>query len=180
MPGTTQISKPFSARTKGRAQSGQTLIELALLLPLLALLLLGVIEMGRYAYIGILVGNAAHAGASYGAQSPAQSVDTPGIQAAAENDFSDTTLVSNLTVTSSLSCGCDSGGTISMQTNACSTQANPGIASTIDTCNNGGTGAHWVVMVSVTASGTFNSLFSYPGIPSSITVTRTATMRVAR
>jgi hypothetical protein len=37
---------------------------------------------------------------------------------------------------------------------------------------------HWVVMVSVKAAGTFTSLFKYPGIPGSITVTQTATMRV--
>jgi hypothetical protein len=35
-----------------------------------------------------------------------------------------------------------------------------------------------VVTVSVTASGTFNSLFSYPGIPTSIALSKTSTMRV--
>jgi hypothetical protein len=34
-------------------------------------------------------------------------------------------------------------------------------------------------MESVTTSGTFNALFGYPGIPKSITVTKTATLRVA-
>jgi hypothetical protein len=32
----------------------------------------------------------------------------------------------------------------------------------------------------VTASGTFNSLFNYPGIPSPIIVSNTATLRVAQ
>jgi translation initiation factor 2 alpha subunit (eIF-2alpha) len=32
--------------------------------------------------------------------------------------------------------------------------------------------------VSVTASGTFNSLFNYPGIPASITISKTSSMRV--
>ncbi|HLW81383.1 MAG TPA: TadE/TadG family type IV pilus assembly protein [Candidatus Acidoferrales bacterium] len=153
-----------------RAQSGQTLVEVALLTPLLLLLALGVIEMGRYAYISILVGNAARAGAAYGAQSLPQSVDTAGIQTAADNDFQNNGQnVSNLSVTSSTSCGCDSNGTITSA--VCTTGPNPSAG----TCASG----HWVVLVSVTASGTFNSLFSYPGIPSSITVNRTATMRVA-
>ena len=43
-------------------QSGQALVEMAFVVPLLLLLALGVIEVGRYAYISILVGNAARAG----------------------------------------------------------------------------------------------------------------------
>lgn len=161
-----------SVRVRGalRTQSGQTLLEVALLTPLLLLLLLGVVEMGRYAYISILVGNAARAGAAYGAQSLAQSVNTAAIQAAADNDFQNNGQnVSTLTVGSSTSCGCDSAGTVAPA--GCTTNVNP----TAGTCASG----HWVVMVSVTTSGTYNSLFNYPGIPSSITVTRTATMRVA-
>lgn len=182
MQGETPNSKLFASRRKAAIQSGQTLLEVALLTPLLVLLLLGVIEMGRYAYAGILVGNAARAGAAYGAQSVALSSQTANIIAAADNDYlQNGQPASTLTVTSSTSCGCDSAGTISMQTNACSTQANPGITTTIDTCQGttSPTGNHWVVMVSVTASGQFSSLFSYPGIPSPITITRTATMRVA-
>lgn len=49
---------------------------MALLTPLLLTLLIGIIELGRYAYLSILVGNAARAGAAYGAQSLAQSSDT--------------------------------------------------------------------------------------------------------
>jgi Flp pilus assembly protein TadG len=159
-----------------RSQSGQGLVELALVTPVLLALVMGVIELGRYAYIGILVGNAARAGAAYGAQSLAQSTcpaPAPcGIQAAADNDFqSNGQPVSKLTVTSSNSCGCDSGGTILGE--GCGTASDPN--PTAGTCN--GTG-HWVVMVSVTASGTFNSLFHYPGIPASISVSKTATMRV--
>jgi Flp pilus assembly protein TadG len=153
-----------------RRQSGQSLVEVALITPLLMVLLLGAIEVGRYAYISILVGNAAHAGAMYGAQSLAQAADTPGIQQAADNDFqSNGQPVSSLTVTSSNSCGCDSGGTVTSA--GCTTAVNP----TAGTCTTG----HWVVMVSVTASGKFSSLFNYPGIPSPITVSRTATMRVS-
>src|ERR1700722_20239127 len=70
-----------------RSQRGQSLIEVAFLTPLLLSLMVGSIEMGRYAYLSILVGNAARAGAAYGSQSLALSVDASGIQTAATNDF---------------------------------------------------------------------------------------------
>ena len=50
-----------------RSESGQSLLELALLTPLLMFMIIGIVEMGRYAYLSILVGNAAEAGAAYGA-----------------------------------------------------------------------------------------------------------------
>ena len=149
-------------------QSGQSLLELAFLVPLLLLLALGVIEVGRYAYIAILVGNAAHAGAFYGSQSLPQSADPVGIPLAAKNDFqSNGQPPGSLTVTFFTTCGCDGSGTVA---NAACTGTGAG------TCASG----HWVVLLSVTASGTFGSLFNYPGIPSSITVSRTSTMRVAQ
>ena len=174
-----RIQRASASRTQIRRQSGQTLLEVALLTPLLLLLLLGVIEMGRYAYIGILVGNAAHAGAMYGSENAGNSADTAGIQTAADNDFQNNgQSISNLTVISSNSCGCDNGGTVSGLTNACSTTADPNLPNTISACQNGG--GHWVIMCNVEAKGTFSSLFSYPGIPSSITIDRTAIMRVAQ
>ena len=69
-----------------RGCSGQTVVEVALLLPLLLLLLVGVIEIGRYAYFDILISNAARAGAQYGAQSLIQAADVAGIRTAAQND----------------------------------------------------------------------------------------------
>src|SRR5712671_2785462 len=85
-----------------RSQSGQSLVELALLTPLLLLLLIGTVEMGRYAYIDILVANAARAGAAFGAESLPQSNDPNGIKKAADNDFQNNGITtSSLTVTSS-------------------------------------------------------------------------------
>jgi Flp pilus assembly protein TadG len=162
-----------------RSPSGQSLLEVALLTPMLLALLLGVIEMGRYAYISILVGSAARAGVAYGAQNLAQTADILGIQKAADNDFrSNGQDPTSLAVNPSTSCGCDTGGSLSALTNVCSTQANPAIDGAVSSCS--GTTAHWVVMVSVTASGTFNSLFNYPGIPKTLTVSNTATLRVAQ
>jgi Flp pilus assembly protein TadG len=167
-----------------RSQSGQSVLELALLVPFLLVLLFGVIEMGRFAYIGILVGNAARAGAAYGAQNLPQSVDTAGIQAAADNDFQNNgQTVSNLTVASSVSCGCDTGGAVTVDYNTaagCSDATSAGLPASISLCIPPSGGGHWVVMVSVTASGKFNSLFGFPGIPNPIAFSRTATMRVAQ
>jgi Flp pilus assembly protein TadG len=162
---------------KRHSQKGQALLEMALVTPLIVALALGVIELGRYAYVAILVGSAARAGVAYGAQgltyatssaSVACTSPNSGIQQAACNDFQNNGQdLGSLSVTSSVSCGCDNGGVVTADD--CST-ADPG------SCNSG----HWVVILSVEATGTFQSLFKYPGIPGSITVQRTATMRVAQ
>lgn len=165
-----------------RSQSGQAMLELAIVTPLLLLLSIGVIELGRFAYIGILVGNAARAGADYGAQSLAQSVDTVGIQTAAQNDYNNNgprvcnpngtppVTTSCLTVTSSTACGCDNGGTTTAQT---CTVANANSCTAVSK-------QVWVVTVSVTASGTFSPMFTYPGLPGAIAISRTSTLRVAQ
>ena len=149
-----------------RSECGQSAFELALLTPFVLAMLVGVIELGRYAYISILVGNAARAGAAYGAQTLAQAADTTGILKAADNDFQNNGQnVSKLTITSSIACGCDSGGNIAAAA-----------------CNGKGAGlcgsGHWVVLLTVEAKGTFNSLFNYVSSLNSITMDRTCTMRV--
>lgn len=181
-----------------KSKSGQALVEVALLTPFLLLLLLGVIEMGRYMYLGILVGNAARAGAAYGSQGTPQSVDTANICNAASYDFQGNATACSgtqssgprgtIAVTSSTSCGCDSGGSVVGADSAagvypiavCSTDPSLGGNLNNGDCAALGYGGHWVVLVSVTASGTFNSLFNYPGIPSSIALSRTSRVRVAQ
>lgn len=148
------------------SQSGQSLVELALLTPILLLLVIGTVEMGRYAYLSTLVGNAARAGAAYGAQNNITAGDQTKIRNAALADAVD---ITGLTVTSTFVCGCDNGGTVvpSPETNAACTTA----------CN---AGNHLVVSSQVTVSGTFSSLFNYPGIPSPLTISNTATERVGQ
>jgi Flp pilus assembly protein TadG len=144
-----------------RSQSGQSLVELALLTPILLLLVIGTVDMGRYAYISIQVGNAARAGAAYGAQSPITAIPgNSGISTAAKNDAEN---IPGLAITSTNVCECDTGGTITS------------IACT-SSCT---TGQHEVTSVVVTASGSFSSLFNWPGIPSKLTISSTAKMRIA-
>ena len=73
-------------RNRQTAERGQALIEMALVLPLLLILALGIIEVGRSAELAIVVSNAARAGAIYGAQNLAAAADTTGIRNAAQTD----------------------------------------------------------------------------------------------
>ncbi len=64
--------------TVGVRQRGQSFVELALLLSILMLILLGIIDLGRVFNAYIVITNAAREGARYGALYPS---DTAGIQA---------------------------------------------------------------------------------------------------
>jgi Flp pilus assembly protein TadG len=159
-------------KNKGRArwlrrQSGQSLAEFAFVLPFLVALTIGAIEVGRYAYIAILVGNAARAGAAFGAQGLARAADSAGITTAANNDYLNNgpfTTTTALGVSSSTACYCDSGG---LTTN---------LDCSVASCPFGG--AHKLVVLSVTTSGTYTALFNYPVVPSSLTISNTAKMQV--
>lgn len=66
-----------------RKDKGQSLVELALLLPLLCLILVGIIDLGRAFNAYIVITNAAREGARYGALHPD---DTSGIKARVINE----------------------------------------------------------------------------------------------
>ena len=144
-------------------ERGQSLVELAFVLPLLLLLLVGIIEIGRFAFYSILVANAARAGAQYGAQSLATAGDTTGISTAGTNDAPGIVAPNTLTVSSTQQCGCSS-----TTLGACGALA---ICIPPD---------HPLVYVRVQAVGSFNSLFNYPGLPGTLSVTSVNEMRVAQ
>lgn len=194
----------FNRHAKGRARlrrdSGQSLIEFALVSLAMVALMLGVIDVGRFAYIGILVGNAARAGAAYGAANPG---DTPGIWTAACNDFLANVTTGKTTTPTNLgavpkptcddtsgskgdnhlyvnwpssqsdfaSCGCDSSGTYTPTFYGATACA---VTQSYMATNCGASGDHWSGEVSVEASGSFKALF----LPTSVTFDRTATVRV--
>jgi Flp pilus assembly protein TadG len=79
-----------------RDTRGQTLVEIALVFPVLILLLFGAAEYGRLAYIGVEVTNAAHAAAVYGSQDRGKAGDNAGMILAATNDGYN---LKNMTVT---------------------------------------------------------------------------------
>lgn len=72
---------------RGRHVRGQSLIELALVVPVLIVVLLGIAEFSRLWYAYITVDNAARVGAQYGAQSREAARDVAGIEAAVREEI---------------------------------------------------------------------------------------------
>jgi len=138
-----------------RAQdSGAAALELAVVLPVLILLAIGVVEFGRAYFTGIKVANAAMAGAHFGAQSSG-SADPDFIRQVARDDAGD----QSLAVNSNGTCRCPDSETVVACSSVCTGYGNPQF------------------FIEVTVSTSFSLLFGYPGLPSTIAVTRTATMR---
>ncbi len=145
-----------------RDDRGVAILELALVAPLLILLAIGIIEIGLYTRVSIEVGNAARAGVQYGAQGTTTSIDSPGIASAAALDANE---VSTLGVTSTTFCTC--GATPGTHVALCT--PTPACA----------TGDHLAHFVSVTTSKKFTPLIAIAGIPSTMTITRTASQEIS-
>jgi Flp pilus assembly protein TadG len=128
-------------------ETGQSLVETALVLPLLVTILLGGAEVAQVAYAAIEVANAARAGAQYGAQNGGTASDTAGIATAAANDAANL----NLTTTSSYSCVCSNG--------SASTCANTDCAN-----------SHIEEILTVNTQATVNPMFHIPGLPTTYTL----------
>jgi Flp pilus assembly protein TadG len=150
-----------------RSQSGASLVEFALLAPVMIFLLVGVIDIGRYTFFAILAANAARAGASYGSYDLSTANDISGMEAAAEADGQNFTQWDNVTAT-----------------NLLCTDTN-GVASNCAPSNGGQPGSGQVYYVQVIVTGHFKPLVQYPGISGSgpstslgIPITGSATMRV--
>lgn len=69
-----------------RSERGGAFIEFAIVVPMLALLLVGIIETGRYMAFGVRLSNAAHAGAQFGALNRINAQNTADIESAACSD----------------------------------------------------------------------------------------------
>ena len=139
-----------------RSEAGSAIVELAVAFPILALVALGVSEFGKVYYAAITVAGAARTGAQYGAQSTVTSVDTARINQAARNDAVD---VAGISVTSNRFCRCPDGSTPSC-TGRCSSFGGP------------------EVFVRVSANKTVTFVMKYPGLPSTLSLSTTATFRV--
>jgi Flp pilus assembly protein TadG len=143
-------------RKLARSEAGASLVEFAIMAPVMIFLLIGLIEVGRYTYFAILAANAARAGVSYGAQNAITAFDNTGMQNAALQDAQN---ISNFTATPNHFCSSD-GVTVS----ACPSGTGPT--------------PPLYYYVQVTTTGTFSSLFNYPGIPNHIPISGSAVMRV--
>ncbi len=147
-------------QSANRGQAGQSVLEIALLAPVLLLLLVGAIEIGRYAYFAIEATSAARAGVQYGAQSLADSKDVAGIKVAGSNDAPD---LIQLNVTANNLC-------------ACSNSPSHYVRCPAQRCGAG----HPVVFLQVNTTAQVPSLFHYPGLPATFTANGQAIMRVAQ
>ena len=138
--------------------AGQSLVELALVVPIAGILLLGAAEFGVMAYQSIEVADAARAGVAYGSQSTTSAADTSGMQTAATNAGSN---VSGLTATAKQFWSCS---------NAPSTQA-----SSAPTCTSGNHVLHYV---QVKTSVTVTPAIHVSGLTGPFTLRGLAIMRV--
>jgi|SRR5271168_2840165 len=139
---------------------GQAFVELALVLPIFILLLVGAAEVGYLAYVSIEVSNAARAGVAYGAQNHATASDTANIQLAAQKDAPNITSLTTPIVT---------------QVCYCSPSTSISCASAGTTCLSP---SHIIEYVEVQTSAPVNTVFHFPGIASSVTFRGYAIMRV--
>ena len=140
-------------------REGQALVELALIMPMLILLLVGTAEVGVIAYASIEVSNAALAGVSYGAQSHTTASDSANILLAATQDAPNLT---NISATTALACTCSDGTSVT-----CATVGTKCVSP-----------ARIIESVTVNTSAPIDTLFHFPGIPATMTLTGSATMRV--
>lgn len=139
-----------------RGELGASLVELALVTPLFMLLAFGAVDFGRACYLMIEIAGAAHAGAIYGSQYP---TDTAGMKATAQNDAPD---VPSLSVpTPTYGCECANGSSYSAN---CATT--PSCSPDIE-----------VDRVNVTVSATYKTLFPWPKVPKSLSLSSSASMR---
>jgi Flp pilus assembly protein TadG len=152
-------SSVCSHHNASRDERGQAFVELALVLPIFVLLLVGAAEIGRIAFATIEVSNAARAGVSYGAQNHATASDSSGIQTAAIQDGPDLT---DLQAVATRACTCSSGTTITCANAAANCLAPSRI----------------IEYVQVQTSAVVGTVFKFPGIPNSITLNGYAIMRV--
>lgn len=157
-------------------ERGAALVETALITPMLLALMIGIVEVGRYADYSIKVTNAARAGVQYGSQNPVTAFDLTGMQSAALADAqspapspsASPVPLAGLTATASMYCSFEDG------------TADPN-------CAAGTSSNHRIYYVTVVTTGSMKSLFNYqfPGLSASanaalnnFTPTTTAVMRV--
>lgn len=137
-----------------RSERGTSLIEFAIIVPVLCFFLIGLTDFGRAMYYGIMASNAARAGAQYGAQYLWTVNDSAGIKTAVTQDAPGVAW----TVTTQAACTIGGSGLTSCPTAMAQTNT--------------------VYYVKVHVSGSFPLLVSYPGLPSQIPINAESVTRV--
>ena len=138
-------------------KSGSSLVECAVVLPLLILLMVGAIDFGRAYFISIQVASAAQAGAAYGVQN---FTDTAGMITAAKLNAP---AVPAMTTVAAFGCECHDG---SASSGSCT--SNPSCPQNV------------LNYADVTTTATYTPMLPYPGIPASISLRSEVRMRVSQ
>jgi Flp pilus assembly protein TadG len=152
----------FHAFKTLQSESGSSLIEISLVLPILLFpLVFGIVDLGRAYYLAIEVSEAAHTAALYGSQNPS---DIAGMQNAAVADAPDVPSFTTSSVTATSGCECSDG---SSPIANCATNPACGALMTVN-------------YVQVNTSISYSAMFPYPGIPSPLTLSGSARMRAGQ
>lgn len=166
-PGISGSMSAANAQRRRSREGGQTLLEFAFLAPLLILIAIGIVEIGRATAFTIAVNNAATAGAEFGSLNESNAQSFSKIETYATNDANFS--FGTITATATNGCVCDTGTGVScsypVPTAPC---ANLACTGTVVEC------------VQVTTQGTWTSLFHYPGLPENYQANGQAVMRVQR
>ncbi|HET6218994.1 MAG TPA: TadE/TadG family type IV pilus assembly protein [Acidobacteriaceae bacterium] len=157
--------QPFAFRSLPRREAGQSMLEVALCLPIFFILILGTAEIASIAWSAVQVQNAARAGAQFGAQSRAAASDTTDITTAAKRDAP---ALTTMTVTPNQSCQCINTSTGATAGSGCAT---------ITECP-----SPYVIIeqIQVNTSAAVTPLFHLPGLPASYTLAGQAIMDVEK
>lgn len=153
-----------------RGETGQALVEAAITAPVLFVILMGAAELARATYMAIEVTNAAQAGAEYESQNEftmsdngTNQTNTSSSNGTARAAASDAYNVTGLTTTSSIGYVCSDGSAASTS------------STTDPTCPNGDAGAIAIPYATVTTTAAFDPLIHLPGLPSTFTLSSSAT-----
>jgi hypothetical protein len=163
--------KPRFRQTE--SQRGSVLMEMAVLLPVVLLLLLGSVDFARGWVHANAATNAAHAGAQFGAQSKSHAKNAAAIEDVVMRDLAASSMLKAITnedgtvvntgqfsVETENFCICDNG-----------TEVDCDISGACGAPNSS------QVHIRVRVNSTFETLFDYPGIPAQIQIDRQASLR---
>jgi len=136
-----------------RRENGGAILELAVGLPFIMFLVIGVAEYGRLYYMGMAVASAAQAGVHYGV---AYDGNVDSMIISTQRDAAGTVFDS---ITAGQFCRCPDAGVVDCSTTTCGTYGPP------------------QVFDSVRVRRDVAMLIRYVGLPASVTVARTAILR---
>lgn len=149
-----------------QCDKGTGLVEFAIALPLLAVLVLGIIETGRFAAFSVRISNAARAGAQF-AQSQGQ-----------RTAYDSTDIANAACADAGFPCAATARPNVMVVNATTYCLFSDGSADASCALPAQGSGLQRLTYEKVTASGQFTPLFNYPLFPNPMPISATTTMQV--